>query len=105
MKRKGVSLPIDMLVILAIAVIILIAVVAVFMGVWNPFANNQQLRVNFNNACQVLVNTGCSGDPSPALCTAAKGVVLEADDVEPCGDAAEKQKVRVGCGCPLTAPK
>ncbi len=102
-KRKGVSLPIDMLVILAIAVIILIAIVAVFMGVWNPFATNQQARANFNTACQVLVNTGCSGDPSSSLCAAAKGVVLASDDATPCGDAPEKQLVKVGCGCPEVA--
>ncbi len=98
--KKGISLPIDMLVILAIAVIILIAIVAVFMGVWNPFATNQQQRANFNSACQILVNTGCSGDPSSSLCAAAKGVVLASDDPTPCGDEAEKLQVKVGCGCP-----
>ncbi len=104
MKRKGISLPIDMLVILAIAVIILIAIVAVFMGVWSPFATNQQGRANFNKACQILVNTGCNGDPSSSLCDAAKGIVLVADDATPCGDADEKILVKVGCGCPGVAP-
>ncbi|MBI1972146.1 MAG: hypothetical protein HYS53_02495 [Candidatus Aenigmarchaeota archaeon] len=101
--KKGVSLPIDMLVILAIAVIILIAVVAVFMGVWNPFATNQAARAEFNKQCQVLVNTGCSGDPSSSLCAAAKGIVLDAGDATPCGDADEKLKVKIGCGCPGVA--
>ncbi|MBI4168053.1 MAG: hypothetical protein HY515_03790 [Candidatus Aenigmarchaeota archaeon] len=102
-KRKGVSLPIDMLVILAIAVIILIAIVAVFMGVWSPFATNQQSRAEFNKQCQVLVNTGCNGDPSSTLCAAAKGIVLDASDATPCGDATEKLQVKVGCGCPGVA--
>ncbi len=104
MKRKGISLPIDMLVILAIAVIILIAIVAVFMGVWSPFATNQQDRANFNKACQIMVNTGCVGDPSTSLCNAAKGIVLAADDTTPCGDSTEKTLVKVGCGCPGVAP-
>lgn len=113
MKRKGISLPIDMLVILAIAVIILIAVVAVFMGVFNPFANNQQLRANFNNACSPWANTGCSGNAPDAACTAAKGVVLSTDtEVSKCKDDADtsteaktaRNSVRTGCGCPLTAP-
>ncbi len=99
-KRKGISLPIDMLVVLAIAVIILIAIVAVFMGVWSPFSTNQQSRANFNKACQILVNTGCAGDPLPDLCTAAKGIVLASDDATPCGDATEKLTVKIGCGCP-----
>ncbi|MFH1105769.1 MAG: hypothetical protein V1731_00990 [Candidatus Aenigmatarchaeota archaeon] len=100
-KMKGISLPIDMLVILAIAVVVLISVIAVFMGVWSPFSSNQQLRANFNKECQVLVNTGCNGDPSTAICTAAKGVVLAVDDADPCGTAEEKKIVKIGCGCPL----
>lgn len=96
-KRKGVSLPIDMLVILAIAVIILIAIVAVFMGVWSPFATNQQSRANFNKECQILVNTGCAGEPSSALCAAANGIVLNKGT---CDTDADKLAVKVGCGCP-----
>ncbi|MBI2085161.1 MAG: hypothetical protein HYT71_01460 [Candidatus Aenigmarchaeota archaeon] len=96
-KRKGISLPIDMLVVLAIAVIILIAIVAVFMGVWNPFSTNQQSRANFNKACQILVNTGCAGDPSVDLCKAANGIVLNKDT---CDSDPDKLAVKVGCGCP-----
>jgi hypothetical protein len=81
-----------MLVILAIAVIILIAIVAVFMGVWSPFATNQQGRANFNKACQIMVNTGCAGDPSADLCK------------ETCDDDMDKLAVKVGCGCPGVAP-
>ena len=104
MKRKGIALPIDMLVILAIGVIILIAVVAVFMGVWNPFATNQQSRANFNSACQIMVNTGCSGDVSTTLCNSAKGVVLGADADCDNMDDAMKLVVKVGCGCPGVVP-
>ena len=111
MKRKGIALPIDMLVVLAIAVIILIAVVAVFMGVWNPFATSQQLRANYNSACSSWVNTGCSGEPSDVVCGAALGVVLSTSaDVQSCKDSTAAARTdaansaRVGCGCPLTAP-
>jgi len=100
MKRKGISLPIDMLVVLAIAVIILIAVVAVFMGVWNPFATSQQQRANFNSACEILVNRGCSVDPSTTLCEAAKGVVIDSSVVCASMDDAAKTLIKVGCGCP-----
>jgi hypothetical protein len=109
MKRKGIALPIDMLVILAIAVIILIAIVAVFMGVWSPFATNQQGRANFNNACSVWVNTGCGADPKdvPNLCDKAADIVLSSSEVDTCkstetDDATKtvKNKVRSGCGCP-----
>ncbi len=109
MKRKGISLPIDMLVILAIAVIILIAIVAVFMGVWSPFATNQQDRANFNKACSVWTNTGCGADPKdvPNLCDKAVNVVITSSDVATCKSSAAddatkslKNKVRQGCGCP-----
>ncbi len=109
MRRKGIALPIDMLVILAIAVIILIAVVAVFMGVWSPFATNQQGRANFNSACSVWVNTGCSADPKDVanLCDRAVGIVLTGDEAATCkGSGTDdttkdvKNKVRSGCGCP-----
>ncbi len=86
-----------MLVILAIAVIILIAIVAVFMGVWSPFATNQQARANFNKECQVLVNTGCTQSPSAALCAAANGIVLSKST---CELEADKLVVKKGCGCP-----
>lgn len=98
--KKGVSLPIDMLVILAIAVIILIAVVAVFMGVWNPFSTNQQQRANFNKACQVLINTGCPASYAISsdsdLCKQAKGLVIGAND----DCTTKKDDIRSGCGCP-----
>ncbi len=90
-----------MLVILAIAVIILIAIVAVFMGVWSPFATNQQGRANFNKACQILVNTGCTSDPSTSLCAAANGIVLSKAT---CDNDVDRLAVKVGCGCPGIVP-
>ncbi|MFP4116892.1 MAG: hypothetical protein ACLFQ8_01155 [Candidatus Aenigmatarchaeota archaeon] len=47
--KKGIALPINMLVILAVAVIVLLSVVAFFMGQWDPGAVEAQNVVN--NCC------------------------------------------------------
>ncbi len=102
-KMKGISLPIDMLVILAIAVVVLIAVIAVFMGVWSPFAGDQQKRAAFQSACGQWASQGCPDVTTAAtegvpntVCAAAKGYVLGAED----GCTADsKNNIKRACGC------
>ncbi len=59
-NRKGISLPINTLVIVAIAVIILLAVAAFFMGVWTPSSGGMQELAAKNQACGQLMNIGCA---------------------------------------------
>ena len=54
---KGVSLPINIIVIIVIAMIVLLAIIALFMGVWEP--DTLIVEAAKNNACNVLVSTGC----------------------------------------------
>jgi len=56
---KGVELPINVMVIIVICVIVLLAIVALFFGVWNPFKITTTLETAKNNACQMLVSIGC----------------------------------------------
>lgn len=99
-KLKGISLPIDMLVILAIAVVVLIAVIAVFMGVWNPFSSDQQKRAAFQSACSAWATQGC---PETALtrdsdvCKKAVGYVLGVSADTDCVD--KKTEIKRACGC------
>lgn len=103
-KLKGISLPIDMLVILAIAVVVLIAVIAVFMGVWTPFASDQQRRAAFQSACSQWASQGCpdvtvdatQGVPN-TVCTAAKNYVLGVVDAGCTAD--NKNSIKRACGC------
>ncbi len=59
-RQKGIELPINTLVVVAIAVIILLAVAAFFMGVWTPSAGGMQALAAKNRACGQLMNIGCN---------------------------------------------
>lgn len=61
---KGVELPINVLVIVVIALIILLALIGLFYGVWGPGSSGLNLEGTKNSACQMLVSTGCSDSES-----------------------------------------
>ncbi len=103
-KLKGISLPIDMLVILAIAVVVLIAVIAVFMGVFPQFGDCQKKTADYSSACMPWVNSGCNGNPPDSVCTAAdaaKGCLFEKGDARVCIDQAGKDAAKRACRCPV----
>ena len=56
---KGIELPINTLIILALAVIVLIVVLFFFLGVWRPGISTVSVEAAKNNACQTLVSLGC----------------------------------------------
>jgi hypothetical protein len=56
---KGVELPINTIVIVVIALAILLALIALFFGVWTPGSSGITLDAAKNNACHMLVSTGC----------------------------------------------
>ena len=59
--KKGVELPVNVLVIVAIAVIVLLGLVALFMGGFGGFAGSVESTQAWSNACgNVLAN--CAGD-------------------------------------------
>jgi len=60
---KAVELPINVMVIIVICVIVLLAIVALFFGVWNPGKGSITLEAAKNNACQMLVSMGCPSNP------------------------------------------
>ncbi|MDD5417186.1 MAG: hypothetical protein PHU12_04385 [Candidatus Aenigmarchaeota archaeon] len=58
---KGAELPMNLLVILVIAVIVLIAVVGFFLGIFGQSSSGLSLEATRNNACQKFVSIGgCS---------------------------------------------
>jgi hypothetical protein len=60
---KGVELPINILVIVAIAVIVLLGLIALYFVGWGPFAGAAGLEGVKNAACRELVQgTNCAGD-------------------------------------------
>jgi len=63
---KGVELPINTIVILVIALIILLAIIALFFGIWTPGVGGVSLEAAKDNACLLLTSTGC-GDTSSII--------------------------------------
>ena len=62
---KGVELPINVLVIVVLALVVLIAIIALFFGVWTPGQSNVNIEATKNNACQILVDIGCTDTNIP----------------------------------------
>ena len=56
---KGAQLTINTLVILVLAVIVLIGLIAFFMGVWTPSTSGINIESIKNSACQRFVSAGC----------------------------------------------
>jgi len=57
--KKGVELPITTIIILSISVLVLIVVVAMFIGGSNSFEKSQKIAAAWNDACTDLKNRGC----------------------------------------------
>ncbi|MFH1229504.1 MAG: hypothetical protein V1678_03715 [Candidatus Aenigmatarchaeota archaeon] len=56
---KGVELPINVMIIIVLAIIVLLAVMALFFGVWNPGKSSLSLETAKSSACNILISTGC----------------------------------------------
>ncbi|MDD5417187.1 MAG: hypothetical protein PHU12_04390 [Candidatus Aenigmarchaeota archaeon] len=57
---KGLELPVNMLVVVAVAVIVLLGVVALFMTGLTPFGNVTGLQDAKSQGCSIVVTSGCS---------------------------------------------
>ena len=55
---KGIELPINILVIVAIAVIVLLGMVALYFAGWTPFSSSLSYQSVKNTACEQLVREG-----------------------------------------------
>ncbi|MFH1474096.1 MAG: hypothetical protein ABIE55_04390 [Candidatus Aenigmatarchaeota archaeon] len=60
---KGIALPIEVLVIIVIAVIVLLGMVAVYFTGWTPFAETAGIDAIKNNACRKMAYD-CSKTPA-----------------------------------------
>ena len=57
---KGVSIPINTLIMLAVAIIVLLAAVAWFMGAFTGTSTDQVYRQRFQNSCSQWVGSNCA---------------------------------------------
>ena len=62
--KKGVSIPINTLVMLAVAIIVLLAAVAWFMGAFSPTAQEQSMKQKFDASCMEWSDSNCNPDGS-----------------------------------------
>lgn len=60
---KGLSLPINVLVIVVIAIIVLLGVVAIYFGGFSPFSSAISVEGAKNAACGELVRKNCAVNP------------------------------------------
>lgn len=68
--KKGMELPINTLVVVAIAVIVILAIAAFFMGGFGGSSKGIQNMQAFKNSCSGWTQTGCAGtEPSDVLST------------------------------------
>ena len=98
---KGVSIPINTLVMLAVAIIVLLAAVAWFMGAFAPTASQQTYKQKFDSACTSWVSSNCaldgsSDDVPDAICNAYN------DLMQSTATTCTHATVAAACGC--TAP-
>lgn len=91
--RKGVSIPINTLVMLAVAIIVLLAAVAWFMGAFGSTAQEQTYKQKFDTLCIQWSTSNCNGTVPTRLCTAYE----EMTQTTTCpGD-----DVAIACGCTM----
>ncbi|MBU3897125.1 MAG: hypothetical protein KJ697_04300 [Nanoarchaeota archaeon] len=62
--KKGMELPINMLVVVAVAVVVLMGVIAIYILGVGPFQQSVGLEAIKNSACSLLVREGCTASTS-----------------------------------------
>lgn len=96
---KGIELPINTLVVVAVAVIILLGVVALFMGGFSGASTSLQKRQTFLNECQSYTQLGCKDNPSSTIQNKYYDWVENAPTKTAGNNKAELDKIKQACGC------
>jgi hypothetical protein len=107
---KGIELPINILVVVAVAVIVLLGLVALYFTGWSPFGVSVSYESVKNEACAELVRMNCPSDPSTVTIddfdADQSGAVGDGDDLmDLCTNyygRSTASDCRALCGCPVT---
>jgi hypothetical protein len=62
-KLKGIELPVNALIIVILAVLVLLGILALYGGVWSPSSGGINLESAKNNGCHMLASTNCQSGP------------------------------------------
>lgn len=57
---KGIELPVNALIIVILAVLVLLGILALYAGVWSPSSGGIILESAKNNGCHMLASMGCN---------------------------------------------
>ncbi|MEM3610295.1 MAG: hypothetical protein QW076_05340 [Candidatus Anstonellales archaeon] len=94
---KAAELPINVIVIVVLCLIVLLAILALFTGVWRPSSSSLNLETAKNNACQMLISTnGCNVPES------TKTIVIKDFDANKDEKIGEENSNTNGCGSDVT---
>ena len=98
---KGVSIPINTLVMLAVAIIVLLAAVAWFMGAFTPTATESSLKQKFDSSCMTWSMSNCNktmdGDDNvPEKTCGAYNQLMTGTDTD---TGCDHPTVASACGC------
>jgi len=69
---KGIELPINILVIVAVAIIVLLGVIALFYSSWFTGTGQISGETAKTQACSIATRTGCTADPATITITGYK---------------------------------
>jgi hypothetical protein len=58
-KMKGAELPVNTIIIIVLAILVLVAIITIYSGTYSPARGSMNLDAVKNNACQDLINRGC----------------------------------------------
>ena len=98
---KGIELPINILVVVAIAVIVLLGLVALYFIGFNPFSNTTALNAAKSSGCRLYMNQAPACSNWTAFNVTWQGTSTEFDtfmvDSYKCADEA---CARTQCNCP-----
>ncbi|QQG39934.1 MAG: hypothetical protein HYS81_00800 [Candidatus Aenigmatarchaeota archaeon] len=76
MSKKGIELPVNALIIMFLAVVVLAGVIAIYTGVWQPSQKTTTQASDFNAECAKYSAIGCCGDDTLSGCSTQKSQVV-----------------------------
>ena len=102
--KKGISIPISTLVILAIAIVVMLAIIAWFMGAFTPSGRQLSAQQKFNMACRTWSISNCAGNPPRGVCEAYRNMTGSFIDCSDTSSLSESTKEAIARACGCTPP-
>lgn len=102
-NMKGVSIPINTLVMLAVAIIVLLAAVAWFMGAFSPTSSAASYKQNFDTSCMKWLPSNCNLAADAIIinpiCNAYRNMTGYTAGSFSCTTTTNKEILAAACGC------